>query len=450
VDSTNERLADVLAKNRELEREVNALKAADSSRLIHESVKKTDQPVSSLMTEPTKLVQERCRATQKVSDTDKVSSIVKANGGLNIHRLVKRVKRLTDRFGLNNYNLGRNYLDINIWYTNRLINNPASWITLNQTDKDAYLKIHAWLVQNENQTTLQTVCTSEATSTVSLNPFQIAKRVSLLRNQLGLSLTKLGQILNISKSLVTLLIYVPRSWEALNEQRRAQYCLLNDWCIQNENVGGATKPPHVIIPPQEPNTAMVSEQSTRQNENETKFESNVIDMDEDLDTYDVAERVKRLKARLGIMGTRFYQIFNLSKRPLLTMLNYPAPWNTLTSVKKAHFRNFYAWLMENEGKSSPKQVVRKKSFRVNRLVEVNENYSLNTAEVAAKITALLKKHRICRSSFAKNKLYITCYHFDHLVMRPTPWVELNESDKRVFMRIHSWTQKSIQELVKLN
>jgi hypothetical protein len=173
-------------------------------------------------------------------------------------------------------------LDINGKYTNRLINNPASWITLNQTDKDAYLKINAWLVQNENKTTLQTVCAIESTSSIALNPFRIAKRANLLRNQLGHTLTKLAQILNISTSLVILMIYVPRSWEELNEQRRAQYCHLNDWCTQNWNVGGVTEPPHVIMPSQEPNTAMVSKQAMRQNENEIKFESNVIEMKEDL------------------------------------------------------------------------------------------------------------------------------------------------------------------------
>jgi hypothetical protein len=439
-------ISDLLAKNRELEREVNALKAADRSGQIHETVEPTDQSASSSMTKPTKLVQERCRATQKVSDTETDSSIIKANGSLKIHRLVKRVKRLVDRFGLSSYDVGRKYLDIEARYTNRLINNPASWKTLNQTDKDAYLKIHAWLVQNENKTTLQTVCAIESTSSIALNPFQIAKRANLLRNQLGISLTKLGQILNISKSLVSLLIYVPRSWETIDKTRRAQYCHLNDWCTQNWNAGGKTEPRHVTMPSQEPNTATVSEQAMRQNENETKFESNVIEMEEYLDTCDVAERVKRLKARL-IKGTRFYRIFNLSQRSLYQILNYPAPWNTLTNVMKARYRNLFAWLMENEGKASSKRVVRKRSFRVKQCVEVDENDSLNTAEVAAKITALLREHRISHTSFSK-KLSITRFHFDHLVMQPTPWAELNVSDKRIFRRIRSWTQKSLSELVE--
>jgi hypothetical protein len=212
-----------------------------------------------------------------------------------------------------------------------------------------------------------------------------------------------------------------------------------------------TEQPRFLRPFQLLNNKETMEQQARcQNENETKFESNVTDMEEFLDTYDIADRVKRLKDRLGILGARFYKTLELSKSIVFKLLNYPAPWNTLTNVKKMHYTNLNAWLIENEGKPSPKHLVRSnKSFQVKRCVEEDGNGSLDTVNVAAKITALLRKHSISHGSFAKKKLSIPGYHFDHLVTRPTPWAELNESDKAIFRRIFSWTQQSFSKFVEL-
>jgi hypothetical protein len=73
-------------------------------------------------------------------------------------------------------------------------------------------------------------------------------------------------------------------------------------------------------------------------------------------------------------------------------------------------------------------------------LEVASSIQLDTAQIAREIKHILHKTSITYDKFAREVANINRVELTMLIFKPKPWTECNESRKRVYIKMHKWSQ----------
>jgi hypothetical protein len=172
------------------------------------------------------------------------------------------------------------------------------------------------------------------------------------------------------------------------------------------------------------------------------------DNNQEINTFELADKVNNLLAKLGMTQAEFARMLNIHHRVEFQLLSRPEPWSTMSILKKEMCRKIHTWLIQNEKDGHQHSANEERVADVD-IEEAGHAKMLNTALVAKQIVDLLKRYDIPHYYFAKKNLFIKAAYFDQLVFEPEPWERLHESQRNIFRCIEEWTRAGHSRLESL-
>jgi ribosome-binding protein aMBF1 (putative translation factor) len=317
--------------------------------------------------------------------------------------------------------------------------------SLKQTHAKCADQRHQIEETKENQSTSSTACTEKRNSVpiieedaatpvvkkqrvdfvetemkIVLDPFKLIKETKFQLSRLGLSAKPLAEKLKVDKSYVNRILAHPVPWEELSEVMKDHYRNIYSWLFELENKERRENPKAVV---------------KNQRLDFAKTETKIV-----LDSVELAEKIKFQLSRLGLTAKHVAEKLQVGNSYVSKILSHPVPWAELTEVKKDHYRNMYAWLVEHETKERENPITAKN-------LAISE--WLNTTEEAREILTLLDMNGISHIFFANRKLDLSIRRFEELVADPLPWDSLSDEQKKTFTLIHLWRNAKPAELEEL-
>ncbi len=124
----------------------------------------------------------------------------------------------------------------------------------------------------------------------------------------------------------------------------------------------------------------------------------------------------------------------------------PKSWSELTSYRKRIYVRMNDWSNCEESIRSLEELAKSKRntqlSNSNDETNVPDNLQLNTASVTRTIKGILKAKCITKTLFAKQVLSIDRSLFRYFLNQPTPWVKCSEHKKKMYLKMHEWSQSS--------
>jgi hypothetical protein len=127
------------------------------------------------------------------------------------------------------------------------LNTPQPWELLTAHKREQYIKLNDWYMQNRSNE-VDVDLEEEPVADETLNTAAIAVNVRSLLDKIKLPVSFLSKKLNISQSGIFRLINEPRPWNNLNDAKKSNYRKLKAWLVDNQYnkpiVGNLTKLKH--------------------------------------------------------------------------------------------------------------------------------------------------------------------------------------------------------------
>jgi hypothetical protein len=234
----------------------------------------------------------------------------------------------------------------------------------------------------------------------------------------------------------------PKSWRKCSEKEKQQWLRMYEWSQSAQAIQS------------------LHEFGYFNKENNCKFsvfknQFSVSDLSIELDTALITRRVNEILKRECISFIVFAsEVAKKSDTQLAKFLRNPIPWSECTAARKIFYSKLHKWLESTEAIQSTIEANKSKSRRrafvsnFKNLPDVSSDLELDTRKVAKRVKEILLTEGISQKLFARSVLSLRSNHYDSLLNGPRPWSECSEYKKKVFFRMHLWSQ-SPQEIMTL-
>jgi hypothetical protein len=130
-------------------------------------------------------------------------------------------------------------------------------------------------------------------------------------------------------------------------------------------------------------------------------------------------------------------------------LRMPRPWDKLIAYKKKLFAKVHDWCSSNESIRSLEALVQSEKRKKkqcnnskNLLPNVSAHPDLDTGRIVCTIQVILKAKDIPVSVFAKQVFGLDPRKILRMIRAPKPWAKCNEYQKKLYLKMHQWSQSS--------
>jgi hypothetical protein len=163
-----------------------------------------------------------------------------------------------------------------------------------------------------------------------------------------------------------------------------------------------------------------------------------------LDTDQLAKRVNQiLRAESIAIGLIAQKMLAVDANILKRLLKNPIAWSHCSEFRKRVYLKVNEWSQSIEEIRRAKELCEGRNFsNFQSLPELPAHSVLDTAEVAGKVRRILAAENILHEAFAKHVLSINVVSLGNLLRNPTVWTECADYRKKLYFRMHEWSQSS--------
>ncbi len=355
---------------------------------------------------------------------------------------------------------------------NNMLKHPLPWVNCTEHKKSLWQKMHQWSQSIEpthsleadqatSSTNKESKSRSEANSYLlklkktdmnktanksgssshfkPLDTFKLAETIrSILKtNEITLK-TFASQVTGLLDNKLTVMFNQTRPWDDYTEYKKGVWYKMHEWSQSPEAIQSLKKP--------------------RPKTEREIFVANFNKLPEvppnlKLNTAEVAQTVKEILDKKCISVKLFgKEVVSLHRNETGKLLAKPPHWNECSDYKKKLYFRIHQWSQSadeiqsledlNKSECPQKNVLYLSNF--NKLPDVPSNFQLDTAKTARTIKDILQREHISYDLFAR---HICCNHPNHLFMlltNPKPWSECTEYRKKVYYRMHVWSESSLE------
>ncbi len=266
---------------------------------------------------------------------------------------------------------------------------------------------------------------------------KLAETVKTLLKTHDLAVGTLARrVVGIESDSLTRMLINPLPWSNNDEYLQSLWQKLDKWSSQSVEAIQSLK---VKLPP-------------RGHSSKAKFQDNfkllpVVPPNTKLDTAKVAQTIKDILIKNCLTLILVSKELHLGcERDCGKLLKNPTPWYKCTEYRKKLYFRMHQWSQSADEIQSLEAIrdstnIRKFSVASYKsLPEVPSDLELDTAKIARTVKEILKKESITYDLFSKEVVLIHEKVLCEILNSPILWTKCTEYKKRVFLRMHQWSQ----------